>query len=200
MKLNKTWVNKTGSLTFEVRECIDKNLLSYRYYVITEDGNETLKGRAGTRATAIKWLKREYDIEGMFKEKKKKRKRIKATKVEYDGYKFDSISEREFYIYLQNNKAVTNIKVHPRFELQKGYTMTSIADDAKDGIKKVRPITFSPDFVCEVFDIPKAFDVKGSKRAINETFPLRRKLFEKTYCMECLVAIYNEKSKEWELS
>ncbi|PES69804.1 hypothetical protein CN512_10780 [Bacillus cereus] len=199
MRLNKVWMNKTGSLTFEVRECIKKNVLSYRYYIINEDGNETLKGVAGTKATAVKWLKKEYDIEGMFKTKKKPRKKVNAVKVEYDGYKFDSMTERDFYIMMSNTKHVSNIELHKTYHLLDGYEIASIVNQA--GKRKVRKKSYTPDLVCDITGVGKvAFDVKGSKMAIPRDFSLRKHLFEVKYGIQLVVAIYNKKSKVWDYS
>ena len=45
--------------------------------------------------------------------------RVRAKRCEYDGYKFDSIAERDRYIYLgscQRDGDISGLTVHPRFE------------------------------------------------------------------------------------
>jgi len=55
-----------------------------------------------------------------------------AKKVEYDGHIFDSIVERDYYIYLQRNGLIEHIELQPRYELipafKKQRKMEYIAD------------------------------------------------------------------------
>ncbi|TBL15275.1 DUF1064 domain-containing protein [Bacillus paranthracis] len=199
MRVNKTWMNKTGSNIYEIRECVEKRLLSYRNYIINDNGEEKFIGAHGTKATALKWMKRENDIEGMFKVKRKPKKKVNAVKVEYDGHKFDSITERDFYIMMSNTKHVSNIELHKTYHLLDGYEIPSIVNQS--GKRTVRKKSYTPDLVCDITGVGKvAFDVKGSKMAIPRDFSLRKHLFESKYGIQLVVAIYNKKAKVWDYS
>lgn len=201
MKLNKTWTNTTGQLTFEIRERKDKNVLHYEYAVIiAANGNENnVVDGFTSREQARKELKKRFDIEGQFKIKRAPRKKVNAVKVEYDGHEFDSMTERDFYIYLLNTKIVSDIELQKTFHLLDGYELPSVVN--KKGTKKVRPKVYTPDFVCHIEGTGVvAFEVKGSKMVIPRDFSLRKHMFEQQYGIELVVAIYKKKEDEWELS
>ncbi|NFN94917.1 DUF1064 domain-containing protein [Clostridium botulinum] len=44
----------------------------------------------------------------------------RGKKCTYDGINFDSISERDYYIKLINDKGVSNLQVHSKFILLDG--------------------------------------------------------------------------------
>lgn len=200
MKLNKTWANATAGIIYEIRERREKNVLHYEWAIV-RDGSElhVAKGYK-SKETARRHLKElNPHIEGQFKIKRAPRKKVNAVKVEYDGYEFDSKTEKEFYIYLQNNKLVSNIELQKTFHLLDGYEIHSIVN--KKRTKKVRPKQYTPDFICEIAGTGViAVDVKGSKHSIPRDFSLRKHMFEQQYGIELVVAIYNKKKNEWELS
>lgn len=200
MKLNKTWVNTTGKWTYEIRERRDKNVLHYECATITNKGMEVVvKTGFTSREQARKHLKDNNYIIGQFKAKRAPRKKVNAVKVEYDGHEFDSMTERDFYIYMSNNKLVSDIKLHETYHLLNGYEIHSVVN--KKGTKKVRPKQYTPDLTCHIEGVGYvAFDVKGSKLSIPRDFSLRRHMFEQQYGMELVVAIYNKKSKVWDYS
>lgn len=199
MKLNKTWANTTRELTYEIREWRDKNVLHYSTCVIYKGVERENRTGFTSREQARRALKKNWKIEGQFKIKRSPRKRVNAVKVEYDGHEFDSMTERDFYIYLLNTKLVSNIELQKTFHLLDGYEIPSIVN--KKGTKKVRPKQYTPDFICEIAGTGViAVDVKGSKHSIPRDFSLRKHMFEQQYGIELVVAIYNKKKNEWELS
>jgi hypothetical protein len=200
MKLNKTWTNTTAGIIYEIRERRDKNVLHYEWAIV-RDGNElhVAKGYKSKETTRRHLKELNPHIEGQFKIKRAPRKKVNAVKVKYDGYEFDSKTEKEFYIHMSNNKLVSDIQLHKSFHLLDGYEIPSIVN--KKGTKKVRHKIYTPDLVCHIESVGYvAFDVKGSKMSIPRDFSLRRHMFEQQYGMELVVAIYKKKTDEWELS
>lgn len=199
MKLNKTWANTTRELTYEIREWRDKNVLHYSTCVIYKGVEREKRTGFTSREQARRVLKKNWKIEGQFKVKRAPRKKVNAVKVEYDGHEFDSMTERDFYIHMSNNKLVSDIQLHTPYELLDGYEIKSIVN--KKGTKKVRPKIYTPDLTCHIEGVGHvAFDVKGSKLSIPRDFSLRRHMFEQQYGMELVVAIYKKKTGEWEMS
>jgi len=200
VKLNKTWTNTTAGIIYEIRERREKNVLHYEWAIV-RDGSElhVTKGYK-SKETARRHLKElNPHIEGQFKVKRAPRKKINAVKEKYDGHEFDSMTERDFYIHMCNNKLVSDIQLHKPFHLLDGYEIKSIVN--KKGTKKVRPKIYTPDLVCHIEGVGYvAFDVKGSKLSIPRDFSLRRHMFEQQYGMELVVAVYKKKTDEWELS
>jgi len=94
-------------------------------------------------------------------------------KVEYDGYKFDSKKEADFYKKLkalQKAGKVKKIEVHPKFELQPSFK--------KNG-KTYRAINYYADFLVYYSDgITKLYDTKGKR---TEVYKIKKKLFEYKY-------------------
>lgn len=94
-------------------------------------------------------------------------------KVEYDGYKFDSKKEAEFYKKLkalQKAGKIKKIEVHPKFELQPSFK--------KNG-KTYRAINYYADFLVYYSDgITKLYDTKGKR---TEVYKIKKKLFEYKY-------------------
>jgi len=94
-------------------------------------------------------------------------------KVEYDGYKFDSKKEADFYKKLkalQKAGKVKKIEVHPKFELQPTFR--------KNG-KTYRAINYYADFLVYYSDgITKLYDTKGKR---TEVYKIKKKLFEYKY-------------------
>lgn len=198
MKLNKTWANTTGKVTFEIRERRDKNILHYEYAVIF-DGKETeLKTNFTSKEQARKDIKKNYYVIGQFKIKRAPRKKINAVKVEYDGHEFDSKTERDFYIHLMNLKIVSVIELQKTFHLLDGYEIPSIVN--QKGSRTVRKKVYTPDFVCLIEGHGKvAFEVKGSVKSIPRDLSLRRHLFESQYGIQLVIAV-PDKKEGWKFS
>jgi hypothetical protein len=102
-----------------------------------------------------------------------KKQKFNAKKIEYDGIIFDSTSEKNYYIELQQKFKSGEIKsfsIQPKYILQDKFT--------KYG-KNYREITYSPDFkVINNDDSITLVDVKGFSTPASE---LRKKLFDFQY-------------------
>lgn len=93
-----------------------------------------------------------------------------AKKCEYDGIKFDSLSERDFYIHLieimKYDKKI--IKIHPKFILQNKFTHNG---------NQYREINYIADFQIGMI----VYDVKGSLSTITPVAKIKHKIFIKEY-------------------
>lgn len=142
--------------------------------------------------------------------------RQKSTKVEFDGYTFDSKTEYRYYLFLQSIAEAYNIidiEVHPRFEVvpahyyecplcygeqqrlnkQTGRMNQCPKCKGKGHIKK-SPTYYTPDFIVHYEDgRMKVIDVKGYA---NESFPLRKTLYQARY-KKCVVVVEWHKVKGW---
>lgn len=128
--------------------------------------------------------------------KKKNAPRIKQKKVTYDGINFDSQSEMNYYQYLKSRDDVSRIECHPSFTLIPSFEIKSSI--TKSGKSKKAAMRFTPDFKVTYSDgRVEVVDVKGSKRAINEGFPIRKKLWEYLNKQELIVVIWDKKLGEW---
>lgn len=94
--------------------------------------------------------------------KKSQNKKVRnATKIEFDGIKFRSKLEMYTYKKLKEANIFTEYEQH-RYELLPAFEFSG---------KKIRAITYLPDFVGHRFII----ECKGFP---NEAWPLREKLFK----------------------
>ena len=134
----------------------------------------------------------------MQRRRSKKRGPVRAKKVEYDGIKFQSGLEKNMYIALKKAKIKCKYEVET-YELIPGFMFKNNSYERQSngkgryierGNKKVRAITYTPDFTGEGFII----ECKG--RA-NESFPIRWKLF-KRYVAENMpgVTLYKPQTKK----
>lgn len=98
-------------------------------------------------------------------------------KVEYDGYTFDSIKEKNYYIKLKLLEKAGKIK---ELELQKEY---ELQPSYKLGNKTSRKITYRADFTYKSTEDNKlhVIDVKGFR---TDVYRLKKKLFEYKYKIE----------------
>lgn len=98
-------------------------------------------------------------------------------KVEYDGYTFDSIREKNYYIKLKLLEKAGKIK---ELELQKEY---ELQPSYKLGNKTNRKITYRADFTYKTTEDDKlhVIDVKGFR---TDVYRLKKKLFEYKYKIE----------------
>ena len=111
--------------------------------------------------------------------------KYRNKKVEFEGIKFDSEMEKDFYIYLLKKHKKEDIIIQPSYTL-----LESFRD--KDG-KLVRAITYKADF--EVLGV--SYDVKG---IVLPIFLIKEKLFkykfpEKTLKVICKAPKYT--GLEW---
>ncbi|PHA98698.1 hypothetical protein COE79_20625 [Bacillus toyonensis] len=122
--------------------------------------------------------------------------KIRSKEVIYDGIKFDSETECDYYKYLKTRDDVLKIDVHPEYELIPTFTIKSSI--TKSGKSKKSAMRFTPDFkVTYSNGRVEVVDVKGHKRAINEGFPIRKKLWEFQNQQELIVAIWDKKLGQW---
>lgn len=98
-------------------------------------------------------------------------------KVEYDGYTFDSIREKNYYIKLKLLEKAGKIK---ELELQKEY---ELQPSFKLNNKTSRKITYRADFTYKTAEDDKlhVIDVKGFR---TDVYRLKKKIFEYKYKIE----------------
>lgn len=92
--------------------------------------------------------------------------KYRNKKVTYQGVKFDSIAERNYYLILLKKYKKEDIKLQPKFILQDKYV-----DNQGNN---VRAITYIADFMIG----DEVYDVKGYE---TEVFKIKEKLFKKKY-------------------
>lgn len=96
--------------------------------------------------------------------------KYRNTKVQYEGIKFDSIKERDYYIQLQlQMKAIQPEYKVLNIELQVPYPIF---------INNKKICTYIADFVVTYKDRAEVIDVKGFKTQI---YKLKKKLVEAIY-------------------
>ena len=98
-------------------------------------------------------------------------------KVEYDGYTFDSIREKNYYIklkLLEKAGKIKELELQKEFELQPSYKLNN---------KTSRKITYRADFTFKTTEDDKlhVVDVKGFR---TDVYRLKKKLFEYKYRIE----------------
>lgn len=106
-----------------------------------------------------------------------------SKKVTYKGISFDSIAERDRYIYLfdcQNKGLISDLELQPNFELlpkQTEIVNVHLKTKTKQ-IEKIveQDIRYTADFAYRKDGQYIVEDVKGSKYNIERDFPLRKKL------------------------
>ena len=98
-------------------------------------------------------------------------------KVEYDGYTFDSIKEKNYYIKLKLLEKAGKIK---ELELQKE---DELQPSFKLNNKTSRKITYRSDFTYKTTEDDKlhVVDVKGFR---TDVYRMKKKLFEYKYRIE----------------
>ncbi|MCR6795657.1 DUF1064 domain-containing protein [Bacillus paranthracis] len=102
----------------------------------------------------------------------------------------------KYYKYLKGREDVTHIECHPSYTLVPSFEIKSSI--TKSGKSKKSAMKFTPDFKVMYSDgRVEVVDVKGSKKAINEGFPLRKKLWEYLNKQELIVVIWDKKLGEW---
>ena len=113
------------------------------------------------------------------------RSKYYSKKVIYDGIKFDSKKEGEYYLKLKMLEKSGLIK---NLELQKEYLLQ---DSFKINGKTIRAIKYIADFVYYDTTDQKEHivDIKGSKRTMTEAFKIKTKLFAYKYGREIEVII-----------
>ncbi|MEW9204200.1 DUF1064 domain-containing protein [Bacillus wiedmannii] len=101
-----------------------------------------------------------------------------------------------YYKYLKGREDVAHIECHPSYTLVPTFEIKSSI--TKSGKSKKAAMRFTPDFKVMYSDgRVEVVDVKGHKKAINEGFPLRKKLWEYLNKQELIVVIWDKKLGEW---
>lgn len=110
---------------------------------------------------------------------KNKKSKYNNTKILYDGIKFDSKKERDYYISLV---ALKKFKKIIDFQLQVKYELLPSQKDPDTGKVIERPTSYYADFVVnnidgstDVIDV-KAFDKKTQKFISTEAYKIKKKL------------------------
>ena len=98
-------------------------------------------------------------------------------KVKYDGYTFDSIREKNYYIklkLLEKAGKIKELELQKEFELQPSFKLNN---------KTSRKITYRADFTYKTTEDDKlhVVDVKGFR---TDVYRLKKKLFEYKYRIE----------------
>jgi hypothetical protein len=105
-----------------------------------------------------------------------KQNKYHNEKIVYNGIKFDSKREKNFYIklkLLESYNMITELKRQVKYEIQPSYEING---------KKVRAITYIADFTYKDKKGKKHIvDVKGMK---TEVYKLKKKIFEYRYNLE----------------
>lgn len=111
-------------------------------------------------------------------------------KVELDGIKFHSESEAIYYKQLKwakEGKTLKSFEIQPKFILQEKFK--------KNG-QHHRAITYTADFkVTELDGKVSIIDIKGSPKAVTETFKIKKKLFEHKFPDLTIKVIYHNKKQ-----
>lgn len=141
----------------------------------------------------------------MLKQQRRKNK-YNARKTIYDGHEFDSLSERDFYIILKNDKLVKHIELQPQYTILKAYKVECGRCDGRGQVYNKRTGNFNKCTLCKgagkrtkqgakytadfkvtyIDGHVEIIDVKGG--VVSKDFPLRRKLFEIETGKELVIA------------
>lgn len=99
-------------------------------------------------------------------------------RVEYDGKKFDSIKEKNYYIklkLLESMDMISDLTLQKKFELQPSYEING---------KKVKAINYYADFTYKEKDKLHVIDVKSEATRKDKVYRLKKKIFEYRYNIE----------------
>lgn len=116
--------------------------------------------------------------------KKGKGNKYKNKKVEYDGIKFDSVREKDRYVFLKDAESkgvIMNLHVHKKFELipsvKEKYVKHLKTKDKECERTLQLPITYTCDF-CYVKDdgVIVVEDIKISKFLLPKEYVLKKKM------------------------
>ena len=139
--------------------------------------------------------------------------RINHKKVVYEGIEFDSLTERDYYIFLKQQPDIIDIELQPVYELIKPFTVEcskcrgvgklpspktgrpiKCRTCEGDGWKNRQAWTYTADFLVTYNDgYQEVIDVKpSSKMFLDKAFPNKKKMWEKKYGKELIVVKYIE--------
>lgn len=97
-------------------------------------------------------------------------RKYKNVKCEYNGLKFDSLKERNYYIYLeqlQKNGKIHDLRCQVKFELQPAFTFKG---------KKIRAVTYVADFTYYTTD--GQFHIVDTKGVKTDVYKLKKKMMQ----------------------
>lgn len=102
---------------------------------------------------------------------------IRGKRCEYDGFKFDSEQERDYYVVLKELKSNKKIK---NFAMQ---VPCSLMDEFVDFRgNKVQKMDYVADYVVTLLNGEEIYlDVKGSKSTTEESARIKQKIFMSKY-------------------
>lgn len=144
---------------------------------------------------------------------KKQARQFISKKTEYEGNRFDSLTELAYYKHLLKDPAVKDIQLQPFYQLVDRYSVECkrCAGSGKlpsertgnpvncslckgNGKREKPGISYTADFkVLYIDGYEEVIDVKGYEA--SRDFPLRKKLFEIKTGKELVVV--ERKGKEW---
>ena len=107
-----------------------------------------------------------------------KQNKYHNKRVEYDGKKFDSIKEKNYYIklkLLESMDMISDLTLQKKFELQPSYEING---------KKVKAINYYADFTYKEKDKLHVIDVKSEATRKDKVYRLKKKIFEYRYNIE----------------
>lgn len=112
-----------------------------------------------------------------------------ARRVQYDGIKFDAVIEKDYYLYLKQQKKkglIKDFSLQPEFVLQPKFE--------KNG-EKFQPIKYKADFkVIHNDGSEEVIDVKGM---VNAVFSLKKKMFHYHFDDKLKLITYSKVDGGW---
>lgn len=144
--------------------------------------------------------------------KKKRKAKIAQKKTVYDGIEFDSLLERDYYMHLQGDPGIVDVQLQPAYTLIDSFhvdcgkcwgdgkktsastgRLIQCASCKGTGLSKRPGAIYTADFkVTHANGYEEIIDCKGWA---NESFPLRKKMFEAKYKKRLVVV--ERKKGEW---
>lgn len=120
-----------------------------------------------------------------------KRNKYRNIKCEYNGISFDSIIEKDRYLFLLDaieKKTITDLVVHPTFELipkiiEKRVKHLKTKDKVVERVVQ-RPIIYTADFAYTKDGVKIVEDVKGSRHIVTKDCCLKIKMMRYFYNIE----------------
>ncbi len=97
-------------------------------------------------------------------------RKYKNVKCEYNGMNFDSLKERNHYIYLeqlQKEGKIIDLQCQVKYELQPAFTFKG---------KKIRAVTYTADFT--YFTPDGQFHIVDTKGVKTDVYKLKKKLMQ----------------------
>jgi len=98
-----------------------------------------------------------------------------------NGFRFDSITEADFYSLLCSDSKLLHIDVHPKVTIGPG-------------------IQYAPDFITYKKDEILVYDVKSPPTAKKYDFKLKKKLFDQTHPFAPLIVVMRNGKHGWKES